>query len=273
MTHKIAFLFLIYDEINHEDLWIDFFNQDQKNRHTIYIHYKWPYKSEYFDRYKLKNCIPTKWGDISLVRAQNVLLKEAMKDPMNKLFIFCSNSCVPLKKFDTVYHCLNPLYSYFNLYDMETTSPRCIDAMKYIDQMFIKKASQWCILNRKHTNLILSSDEYIKWFENTVGDEHCYITYLHYKKLVDELRITINSPESATTFTNWAMVPYRYRTTRGLKNYNSIGVDELFYLVKSKCLFGRKFTKDCDLQLLKKILNFKKRNGYKLYGSQFIKDF
>jgi len=38
---------------------------------------------------------------------------------------------------------------------------------------------------------------------------------------------------------------YKYPSTRGLKNYSSITEDELLYLMNSKCLFGRKFNKDC----------------------------
>lgn len=56
----IAFLFLIYDEINHEELWKLFFNNMEN--YNIYIHYKDYKYSEYFDKYKIKNCIPTAWG-------------------------------------------------------------------------------------------------------------------------------------------------------------------------------------------------------------------
>jgi hypothetical protein len=38
---KIAFLFLIYDEINHEEIWKLFFNSIDINKYNIYIHYKY----------------------------------------------------------------------------------------------------------------------------------------------------------------------------------------------------------------------------------------
>ena len=105
ITKKIAFLFLIYDIINQEELWYNFLKNIDKNKYNIYIHYKEnDTKLKYFEDYKLKNCINTKWGDKSLVIAQNILLKEALKDPSNQSFIFLSNSCIPLKSFDYIYN-------------------------------------------------------------------------------------------------------------------------------------------------------------------------
>jgi hypothetical protein len=150
--------------------------------------------------------------------------------------------------------------------------PRCNRALKYIDAKYIKKASQWCILNRKHAELIIQSNEYIEWFKNTVGDEHCYITYLYYLGLQDELIQTLYSAESATTFTNWSDMIYKYadidkyplsiksknknknKNKIHLKNYDKIENEELMHLIGSKCLFGRKFSQICDLSLLQNVL-------------------
>jgi len=80
---KIAFLFLIYDIINLEELWRYFFLNVDKNKYTIYIHFKNNVSLKYFEQYKLKNCIETKYADISLVCAQNILLEESLKDKNN----------------------------------------------------------------------------------------------------------------------------------------------------------------------------------------------
>ncbi len=260
MTRKIAFLFLVYDKINHEDIWAEFFSQDDNDRHSIYIHYKDNFESKYFNNCKLPDCIKTEWGDISLVRAQNLLLSYAMNDQDNKLFIFCSGSCVPFKTFDYVYRSLNDNYSYFNVAPDRESFPRCRNALKHINIKYIKKASQWCILNRKHTKLILGpdKDKYLQWFNDTVGDEHCYITYLHYIGMEDELITTHNASNSATTFTNWPQVKYMYpHRIPNIKNYEKIDAEEILYLVGSKCLFGRKFDTMCDLSLLHKLITFK----------------
>ena len=82
-TKKIAFCFLIYDKINHEELWNNFLKNVDKNKYNIYIHYKTNKPLKYFEQYKLKNTVETKWCGESLVKAQNLLLEEAVKDKNN----------------------------------------------------------------------------------------------------------------------------------------------------------------------------------------------
>ena len=255
-TKKIAFLFLIYDKIDHEELWYEFFIKDLQNRHTIYIHYKYDDKLKYFNNCKLSRCIDTKWGDISLVKAQNLLLCEALKDELNDRFIFCSGTCVPLKSFEYIYMKIDPKLSYFNMAPDKECFPRCSRALMFIKKQYIKKASQWCILNRKHAQILITTNIYIEWFKDTIGDEHCYITYLHCLKLYNEIVKTYNSVEGATTFTNWYNNNYKYpnSTTSQLKNYTHIDTNELHHLIKSPCLFGRKFLKECDLSILIKTI-------------------
>ena len=49
---KVAFCFLIYDVINHEELWNIFFKNVDTNKYTIYIHYKFNKPLKYFEKYK-----------------------------------------------------------------------------------------------------------------------------------------------------------------------------------------------------------------------------
>lgn len=243
---KIAFCFLIYDIINHEELWHSFFKNVDTNKYTIYIHYKFNKPLKYFEKYKLTNCIETKYADITLVKAQNLLLQEAITDKENKHFIFVSGSCIPLKSFDHVYDNLNEGHSYFNISQQSECFPRCKTTLNYIDKKYIQKASQWCILNRKHTELMLNNDDYLTWFEYTYApDEHCYITNIFYNNLQYEITTTQNVANDATTFTNWRGMDYKYPSYNELKNYSFITNDELLYLLDSKCLFGRKFNKEC----------------------------
>ena len=92
---KIAFCFLIYDKINHEELWNNWLKNIDKNKYNIYIHYKENKLLKHFNNKKIKENIKTSWGDISVVLAQNLLLKEALKDPNNQNFIFVTGSCIP----------------------------------------------------------------------------------------------------------------------------------------------------------------------------------
>ena len=243
---KLAFLFLIYDEINNEQVWIDFFKNVDKSKYSIYIHYKTYKYSKYFDMYKLKNCIETKWGDISLVLAQNLLIREALKDENNTNFILVSNSCIPFKKFDHVYEKLNPSYSYFNM--VPDPHPRSDCALKFINKKYIKYAHQWSILNRKHAK-ILSDDEskYVKWFD-VCPDEHSYISYIYYKGLENELITTPNASNDATTFVCWTDscdLIQNEGKRYGLREYDYITDEKIKFLYDSPCFFGRKFRKGC----------------------------
>lgn len=244
---KIAFLFLIYDVINHEELWNIFFKNIDKNLYNIYIHYKYNVPLKYFEKNKLDFCMKTKYADISLVKAQNLLLSKGLTDENNTHFIFISNSCVPFKSFITIYNFLKDDMSYFNLSTHSQCFPRCNKTLQYIDKQYIQKASQWCILCRNHANMLINDSDYLSWFNysNTVPDEHCYITKLFYEKLTHEIVITHMLSNNATTFTNWEGNTYKYPSYKGLKNYKNISQDEILYLLNSKCLFGRKFDKEC----------------------------
>ena len=245
--NKIAFIFMIYNVINHEELWYMFFSNIDKSRYNIYIHYKYDERLEFLEEFKVAKNIPTKYADISIVKAQNLMLFEALKDINNTHFIFLSGSCIPLKPFQYIYDNLEEKYSYFHIANPVDCLPDCIAALTYIDMKYLNKASQWCILNRKHSELLVNNTEYLLWFKSAyAADELCYITYLSYtysNRLGDEIKATsYNSPpEIATTFANWEGMDYKYATDRELKNYIHITHAELLHLLKSPCFFGRKF--------------------------------
>jgi len=266
---KIAFLFLLYDIINHENIWFQFFNGISKNKYNIYIHYKTDDRLEFFNDYKLNKTINTKYADISIVQAQNILISEALKDKNNKHFIFLSGSCIPLKSFNYIYNYLDVKYSYFHIADPNDCFPDCEVVLKYIPKIHINKASQWSIINRPHSELLIKGSEshdhnsnYLKWFKNTYApDELCYISYLSYiynKNGTNQLSKEIIStsytspPEVATTFANWEDMNYKYVSERELKNYKNISEEELKHLLRSKSLFGRKFKPSCYYSLNKR---------------------
>ena len=269
--NKLAFLFLIYDVINHENIWFNFFKGISKTRYNIYIHYKPDALDtlDFFNEYKIRKSktIDTKYADISIVKAQNILIREALKDKDNKHFIFLSGACIPLKSFNYIYNYLDTRYSYFHIAGAEDCFPDCEVALKYIPRHHIKKASQWCILNRKHGELLSSANNannYLVWFKDTYApDELCYISYLSYiyntssssTSLLDKELISTSydsPPEVATTFANWEDMNYKYVTDRELKNYKNISEEELEHLLKSDSLFGRKFKPSCYYSLNKR---------------------
>ena len=192
---------------------------------------------------------------MSLVLAQNILLEEALKDKNNEHFIFLSNSCVPFKNFEFIYNKLSIDKSYFNITPQEQCFPRCDCLLNNIERKNIQKSSQWCILNRKHSQTIISYDnsKYIQLYENVYApDEICYITTLFINNLQEEIITTPNLANNSTTFTNWEGMDYAFPSSRGLKNYTFISEKEIQHLINSDCLFGRKFNTDCLVCFCKK---------------------
>ena len=97
----LGLCFLIYDKINHEELWHNWLRNVDKKKYNIYIHFKSSKKLKYFEKYKSDDCIETKYADISLVKAQNLLLKASVNDKCTH-HIILSNSCIPVKSFDYI---------------------------------------------------------------------------------------------------------------------------------------------------------------------------
>ena len=233
-----------------EELWHIFFNNIDKDLYNIYIHYKINTKLKFLDNYKLNNCIPTKWGDISLVNAQNLLLKEAIKDEENEHFIFLSNSCIPLKNFDFIYNNLNINYSYFDLSPKKNCFPRCNKLKSYINFKNIHKSSQWCILNKKHVNIILNNRHIYNLFKKYnifAPDEHIYICTLFHEKIETEI-VNIS-----TTFKN-----FKKNSDSHPEEFKSLNKKNFINIVNSKNLFARKFTINCLDSILKNFQNFYK---------------
>jgi len=92
-----------------------FFSNIDKSKYSIYIHYKYDERLEFLEEFKVAKNIPTKYADISIVKAQNFMLLEALKDKNNTHFIFLSGSCIPLKPFEYIYDNLEERYSYFHI--------------------------------------------------------------------------------------------------------------------------------------------------------------
>lgn len=247
---KIAFCFLINDIINHEELWYTFFKNIPEEKYSIYIHYKVDVPLKYFQNYKIKNCIKTKYDNYTIPLAYNVLFREAYKEcEENDKFCILSGSCIPLKSFDYMYSILTKDdKGYFNECPSIQCFPNCNPLLSFIDKEYISKSHNWFILNRKIVEkLCIDKDDIIiNHYKNIYAPaEYFYLTYIKLLKMEDEINITVHASINASTFTNWEGMDYPYPSFRGLKNYSFISEEELIYIVNSKSLFGRKFTKEC----------------------------
>jgi hypothetical protein len=240
--------------INNEELWNIFFKNIDSEKYTIYIHYKYDKPLKFFEQYKLKNCIETKYADKSLTLAGNLLFRTAYKDPDNFKFVLLSGSCAPFKSFDHIYDILTrDHYGYLNTCPQEQCFPNCNSLLSIIEKQHIGKAHQWIILNCILVeNLCIDKDDILNTQFNNIyaPEEYFYYTYIKILGLEDQIKTTLNSANEATTFTNWAGMNYKYVTNRSIKNYTSISIEEIKYLLESPCLFGRKFLRQSILSFI-----------------------
>jgi len=261
---KLAFLFLIYDEINQEELWHNFFRKIDKSRYSIYIHYKYNIPLKYFESYKLGEVVPTEYADLSLGKAQNKLLREALKDSDNGRFIFLSDSCIPLKKFDYIYNMLcGQDLCFFNMAKKEHIfeNGRGDKLAKRFGRENVNKASQWSILTREIAHDLAHTDDLLEsLYESGKGglaDEYFYISYMHYLNKLNCIHGFDYEVANSTTFEYWNDRDYisdgEFTSThppdweRRLKMFYDISDKELMFLFQAPCLFGRKFSSDCTV--------------------------
>ena len=160
--------------------------------------------------------------------------------------------CIPLKSFDHVYEFLTKDdFGHFNIAPHSHCFPRCDPLLKYFDRSLIQKSSEWFILNRTLCDLAIHYDyDALQEQYTPIGapEEHFFISLVFQNHLEEQVRLTPNIADGATTFKNWSDMPYKFHdsSVNGLKNYSSISPDELLYLLESKSLFGRKFNIECS---------------------------
>jgi hypothetical protein len=105
-TPKVAFLFLLVDNLLHESTWNRFFEDATRSSFSVYVHraanaLKHPQPLERWHAREVPR-VPSEW--CGLVGTMIASLQEALKDPTNTQFAFVSHDAVPLKGFGYVYH-------------------------------------------------------------------------------------------------------------------------------------------------------------------------
>lgn len=200
----IGFLFLTYDNIYNEHIWKEYFKKANYGEYKIFVH---PKNASLIKNQDLfQGCIipercETGWAKFSLVEAQRLLMKEALKTGEIKHVIIVSQNSLPTTSFRCLYDYLKnkgSLISYFISSNYSHTSRYDkLNNPNFPKNKFYVQ-SQWCILSRTDAEILVNEINTIKnVFQNMlVPDEHVYINYLiHYKNK------HIN--DKATTYVYW----------------------------------------------------------------------
>jgi hypothetical protein len=161
---KIAFLLLTYEEHDKHKQLEKFFSQG-----NVYVHAKYPDKiKSYLKHHIIKEYVDTKWGDISIVKAEIKLLENAYANPDNKWFVLMSQSCFPLLTFTKLKKEL----------DKNGNTLSFFHFVKNDKKMY--KTSQFWILNREDTEIIIrTQSKYLNLYKNVkVLDERYFLSVL-----------------------------------------------------------------------------------------------
>jgi len=194
---KIAFLFLIIDDINHPNVWTNYFKEHIDNI-LIYAHpkNKQNVQTPWLKNAIIDNLVPTGWGFI--VEAYLELIKRAYNDGATH-FITISESCLPIYPLKTLLLFLNnndSKTSYVNFkrvgpYDLNVRLKNRPNTIK----RYVKHDARFC-LSRFHAEKLLNSN--LKYFINTqVGDEFflSVLTPCNYREQYKLIAITYDNWE------------------------------------------------------------------------------
>lgn len=182
---KIAFCFLSYGDIEHQNVWAQFFESAKK--HAIFLH-----RADGQTETNLPGCtvippIKTAWGTFSLLQAQQNLFNEAVKDPEVQKVVLLSGDSIPLYKFDVVYNKLcrddkGYLRQIAQSVVVPITDKRVHTAAWPSDKPWVGKFnSQWVVLNRTHVQMLQDNWPMLQrvFKDANIPDEYLYFTFFN----------------------------------------------------------------------------------------------
>lgn len=179
---KVALLFLVRGPMPLEPVWQLFLEQSVLPKvsaldlFSLYVHpspgFYYPTRDSImrspslFSGHEIDERIQVEWGQHSVVEAERLLLKTALADPLNEVFIFLSESCIPLYPHHIVYAqlmaesksrihaCANPNDPENGKNTMDYRWQPNMLSIGNVTKEDWRKSSQWISLHRKHAEYI-----------------------------------------------------------------------------------------------------------------------
>lgn len=244
---KLALLFLTRSDLNHTEVWKQWIDPAKCN---IYNHSKTAPSDPWFAQYRILDIQPNEWGYLLL--AQQALLKEALKDPLNEKFIFLSESCIPLHSCDYVYNALmSTTQSHMRWYAIWWKGNPQRTLTEFPPEHHFGN-HQWIILNRKHAKMIAEDSYWIHLaMRHLCCDEAYPSTFFSMCGVLNEFT------NELTTFVDWNRGgPYVF-VQPNRQDYDIL-IDAKYNPMgpfgPRNCLFARKFSKDFPADTIRSII-------------------
>ncbi|KAK1386961.1 Melanoma inhibitory activity protein [Heracleum sosnowskyi] len=226
-TPKIAFMFLIKNNVSFAPLWEKFF-KGSEGLYSIYVHSDPSYnQSESESSLFRGRRIPSKvveWGNANMIEAERRLLANALLDFSNKRFVLLSESCIPLYNFSTLYsYLMNSSQNFVEAYDLNHPVGRgrySQDMYPVIKLADWRKGSQWFQIDRLLAIQVISDTTYITMFQ-----KHCKgLCYSdeHYLPTLVSTKYWRRNSNRTLTWVNWSRGgphPSRYSDTDATEEF------------------------------------------------------
>ena len=272
---KIAFLFLTIDDVNFPEIW-EYYFKNNNDKFNIYCHPKNPQnvKTSWLKKNIIKNLTTTKWGHFT--NAVINLLKSALINKDNEKFMIVSESCLPIKSFESFYSMLKSddiKTSYINISKNDNIiniKHSKIDD-SYLSNINIIKHSGWFCLSRHHVKRLLINSNIYKFNKIIAGDENILsliypsnniinfqITYDNWDYNINKINILneklkklyeLKEEEKTKKYDNQILNIRIQKSTIGKhpKIYEIISKKELDEIKDLDSFFMRKFSKESDI--------------------------
>lgn len=253
---KIAFLFLTMTNVYHEEYWRDFF-RGHEEKYSILVHAKEGINKKcWFKNFQMPYTVENSWA--RTMKAQIALLKEALKDPDNQMFIFCSHNCIPLQSFNFIYDELISSGKSTFRYEINPHANRkasCYETHRDIQPIPAEKQyknSQWIILNRTHAQMMVDDTKILPHVIRYPHDqEHYPSTFLGLHNMLSELH------KCEKTMVVWHLgvrPPYIFKDLNDEQEFILLS-DAIKYGV----FFVRKIEENCNLQRIDHLLDYRRK--------------
>jgi hypothetical protein len=183
---RLAFLFLTRGAHHRPELWEDYWKDSDACLRYAHISGRDARPGGWLEAARITEWVPTQWGHISLVRAQLALLRAALAEPENSHFVFCSESCIPIRPLADLETSLRldprsrfPWETHPALHERMPEKAARAAVQPRIPASQWAFHSQWILLNREAAELVIAHD-FTRLFENTIAPDECYFgTVLH----------------------------------------------------------------------------------------------
>ena len=257
---KVSFLFLTADNIHHPKIWENYL-KGQTTNYSLYVHPKNKEKitQSILKPHIIKNTVPTfrKPGEestFSITRAMVMLLRHALQDSDNKMFIFVSESCIPIQSFDKMYSALirKTLCSWFYTYSRgkDSEAERRYSLLQpnqsILDFKNWRFATQFSAISRHHAKIIVSTfDKYANSVfpaDNIPGafDEYYFLSVLQQE--------TGQRPPPNVFFKPITYSSFHCPIELGRPyEFAHINSKDISSITSSDCFFARKFSKSSNI--------------------------